>query len=87
MGRASPRLGSRSRGQNTNRHEIKRRLIAPDELLQDARTDELFIIAGSRPIRCGRAIYFRRKEIEGRVEPNPFYRADFLQDQQVQAYR
>lgn len=65
-------IGGRSRGQNTNRHEIRRRLITPDELVQDTRTDELFVIAGCRPIRCGRAMYFRRPEIRDRVQPNQF---------------
>ncbi len=65
-------IGSRSRGQNSNRHEIRRRLITPDELIQDTRADELFIIAGGRPIRCGRAIYFRRADIRDRVQPNRF---------------
>ncbi len=65
-------MGSRSRGENTNRHEIRRRLITPDELIQDTRTDELFVIAGGRPIRCGRAIYFRRKEFQDRVQPSRF---------------
>jgi len=64
--------GSRSRGQNTNRHEIKRKLINPEELLQDTRADELFVYAGGRPIRCGRAIYFRRRELKDRVDTNRF---------------
>jgi type IV secretion system protein VirD4 len=64
--------GSRSRGQNTNRHEIKRKLINPEELLQDTRSDELFIYAGGKPIRCGRAIYFRRPELKDLVTANRF---------------
>jgi type IV secretion system protein VirD4 len=64
--------GSRSRGQNTNRHEIKRRLINPEELLQDTRADELFVYAGGKPIRCGRAIYFRRPELKDLVAANRY---------------
>jgi type IV secretion system protein VirD4 len=74
-------IGSRSRGQNTNRHEIRRRLITPDELIQDTRTDELFVIAGGRPIRCGRAIYFRRREFEGLIQPSRFSRTNSPPDQ------
>jgi len=74
-------IGSRSRGQNTNRHEIRRRLIAPDELIQDTRTDELFVIAGGRPIRCGRAIYFRRKDIRDLVQPSRFSQTGLSPDQ------
>jgi type IV secretion system protein VirD4 len=64
--------GSRSSGQNTSRHEIKRALINPSELLQDTPTDELFVYAGGKPIRCGRAIYFRRPELKDRVAANRF---------------
>ena len=68
--------GSRSKGRNLNVHEIRRPLIKPDELIQDTRADELFVIArGSRPIRCGRAIYFRRPEIRARVKASRFSRA------------
>jgi type IV secretion system protein VirD4 len=70
-GRQGGRTG-RSRGQNTNRHEIKRRLITPEELLQDTRTDELFVIAGGHPIRCGRAIWFRRADAESRIHRSRF---------------
>jgi type IV secretion system protein VirD4 len=66
-------FGSRSRGSNTNVHEIRRALITPDELIQDARTDEMFVLArSSPPIRCGRAIYFRRKELTDLVSRNRF---------------
>jgi type IV secretion system protein VirD4 len=65
--------GSRSKGRNVNVHEIRRALINPDELAQDTRTDELFVIArGCRPLRCGRAIYFRRPEMKGRVNDSRF---------------
>jgi type IV secretion system protein VirD4 len=68
--------GSRSRGSNTNVHEIRRALITPDELVQDARTDEMFVLArSSPPIRCGRAIYFRRKELTDLVSQNRFAEA------------
>lgn len=63
--RASGRTG-------TSEHEIKRRLISPEELLQDTRTDEFFIYAGGKPIRCGRAIYFRRDEMKERIGANRF---------------
>jgi type IV secretion system protein VirD4 len=66
-------VGSRSRGSNTNVHEIRRALVTPDELIQDARTDEIFVLArGARPIRCGRAIYFRRPELVRQVSRNRF---------------
>jgi type IV secretion system protein VirD4 len=69
-------FGSRSRGSNTSVHEIRRALITPDELLQDARTDEMFVLArSSPPMRCGRAIYFRRQELTDCVFKNRFVAA------------
>ena len=65
--------GSRSRGRTRNYHELKRPLIRPEEIMHDAREDEMFVIArGGRPLRCGRAIYFRRPEFVRRVGPNRF---------------
>jgi type IV secretion system protein VirD4 len=54
--------------------EHARALIKPDELIHDARDDEVFIIKrGARPIRCGRAIYFRRSEMLAQVAANRFH--------------
>jgi type IV secretion system protein VirD4 len=65
--------GARSRGANTSYHEISRPLIRREELMNDCRTDEAFvIIRGARPLRCGRAIYFRRPELEARIAANRF---------------
>ena len=47
--------------------------IRREELMNDCRTDEVFvIIRGARPLRCGRAIYFRRPELAERVAANRF---------------
>jgi len=68
-------LASRSRGANRSTHEIKRALIRPDELLADVRGDELFVIPrNARPLRCGRAVFFRRPELAKHVETNRFHR-------------
>jgi type IV secretion system protein VirD4 len=65
--------GARSRGANTSYHEISRPLIRREELMNDCRTDEVFvIIRGARPLRCGRAIYFRRPELEAKIAANRF---------------
>jgi type IV secretion system protein VirD4 len=69
--------GSTSAGRSENRSEIKRPLIRPEELLQDCRKDEAFVIsAGNPPLRCGRAIYFRRRDWDGLVGKNRFHRDD-----------
>ena len=68
--------GSRSRGANTSYHEISRPLIRREELMNDCRTDETFvIIRGAKPLRCGRAIYFRRPELAARIAANRFNKA------------
>ncbi len=66
---------SSSSGRSENRSEMKRALIRPEELMQDTRADEAFVIMrGSSPLRCGRAIYFRRPEWDGLVGANRFHR-------------
>ncbi|MCJ2069699.1 type IV secretory system conjugative DNA transfer family protein [Methylobacterium sp. J-030] len=65
--------GSTSTGHSETRAELRRALIEPAELLQDARTDEVFVFVGNaRPLRCGRALYFRRREMIARVAANRF---------------
>ena len=67
--------GSRSKGTSMNRHEMARALIRPDELMQDVRGDEAFVFArGSKPLRCGRAIYFRRPELQAAIEASRFHK-------------
>ncbi len=66
---------SSSRGRSENRSETKRALIKPEELIQDTRSDEAIVIMGrSKPLRCGRAIFFRRREWEGNVDDNRFHK-------------
>jgi type IV secretion system protein VirD4 len=65
-----------SRGSNVSYHEIGRPLIRKAELMHDVRDDEQFILArGMVPLRCGRAIYFRRPELAEKVAANRFYQA------------
>lgn len=68
---------SNSAGRSENRSETKRALIRPDELLQDTRADEAFVLSrGNPPLRCGRALYFRRREWKDLVGANRFHRLD-----------
>lgn len=65
---------SSSAGRSENRSKTKRALIKPEELTQDTRADEAFVFSrGNPPLRCGRAIYFRRREWDGLVGENRFY--------------
>lgn len=64
---------SSSTGHSQTHSEVRRALIEPSELLQDTRVDEAFVfLANARPLRCGRAIYFRRPEMVERVAENRF---------------
>lgn len=66
-------IGTASTGASEQRSERGRRLATVSEILADARADEQFVfIQGRKPLRCGRAIYFRRPEMVARVADNRF---------------
>jgi type IV secretion system protein VirD4 len=75
-GRSKPfgfSFGSTSTGSNSNVHEIKRALMSPAEFQSDLREDEIIIVpATSLPLRCSRAIYFRRPEIVEQIQRSRF---------------
>ncbi len=51
----------------------RRPLIMPHEITQSMRKDEqIIVVQGHSPIRCGRAIYFRRKDMDTQAKPNRF---------------
>ena len=75
-GRAKPwglHFGSTSSGDNTNAHELKRRLIKSDEILR-APADVMFVLARdfAQPIRCVTAPYWRYPAIAGKMDANRF---------------
>ncbi len=54
----------------------RRPLIMPHEITQTMRKDEqIIIVQGHRPIRCGRAMYFRRSDMNRAAKPNRFAKA------------
>jgi len=66
-------IGTASTGSSNQKSERGRRLATVSEILADARADEQFIfVQGRKPLRCGRAIYFRRPEMIARVAANRF---------------
>lgn len=66
-------IGTASTGASEQKSERGRRLATVSEILADARADEQFVfIQGRKPLRCGRAIYFRRPDMVARVEKNRF---------------
>jgi len=57
----------------TSRSYQKRPLLMSHEVMQDMRTDEQIVfVRGRKPLRCGRAIYFRRHEMVKAVAENRF---------------
>jgi type IV secretion system protein VirD4 len=67
---------SRNRGTNEGLSEQPRELIRPDEVRTRMRADEAIIFRrGAPPLRCGRAIYFRRPELLARVAADRFREA------------
>jgi type IV secretion system protein VirD4 len=73
-----------SRGSNVSYHEISRPLVRKAELMRDTRDDELFVLVrGMAPLRCGRAIYFRRPELSAQVAANRFYKSTTSQKPSV----
>lgn len=66
-------IGTASTGASEQRSERGRRLATVSEILADARADEQFVfVQGRKPLRCGRAIYFRRPEMVAKVAENRF---------------
>ncbi len=54
----------------------RRPLIMPHEITQHMRKDEqIVIVQGHDPIRCGRAIYFRRQDMDSDASANRFVKA------------
>ena len=54
---------------STSQQQIARRLIKPEEVLQGMRFDEqIVLVQNAPPLRCGRAIYFRRPEMMARIK-------------------
>lgn len=65
--------GSRSRGSSLSYQEAPRALMRPDEIMNDLREDALIVVPKKgRPLIAGRAIYFRRDDMRGRVAANRF---------------
>ncbi len=65
--------GSRTRGSNEGLSEQARELIKPEEVRTRMRADEAIVFRrGAAPLRCGRAIYFRRADLKARIEADRF---------------
>ncbi|WHS30397.1 Ti-type conjugative transfer system protein TraG [Brucella sp. NM4] len=68
--------GASRKSENVNFQ--RRPLIMPHEITQSMRKDEqIIIVQGHSPIRCGRAIYFRRKDMDAAASANRFVKPHF----------
>ena len=69
--------GASGQGRATENVNYQRRpLIMPHEVTQSMRKDEqIIVMQGQLPLRCGRAIYFRRKDMTGQSQHNRFAKA------------
>ncbi|MBB4277849.1 Ti-type conjugative transfer system protein TraG [Rhizobium mongolense] len=74
VGWSSSTTGSR---QSESVNLQRRPLIMPHEITQSMRKDEqIVIVQGQSPIRCGRAIYFRRKDMNEAAKANRFVKTN-----------
>lgn len=67
------RMGGTSR--TRSKTLTSRRLILPHEVLQMRADEQVIFTAGNPPLRCGRAIWFRREEMRAVVGENRFHRS------------
>jgi type IV secretion system protein VirD4 len=52
----------------------RRPLILPHEVMRMRGDEQIVFTAGNAPLRCGRAIWFRRKDMSASVGENRFYK-------------
>lgn len=62
-----------------------RRLILPHEVLRMRADEQIVFTAGNAPLRCGRAIWFRRGDMKYCVGTNPFHRSTSTSDEKAQS--
>ena len=67
--------GSNSKSRNGGMSEGSRELIRPEEIRLIREDDQVLFRRGSRPLRFGRAVYFRRTDLTARVEADRFRKA------------
>ncbi|MDI2077590.1 type IV secretory system conjugative DNA transfer family protein, partial [Bradyrhizobium sp. Mp27] len=54
----------------------RRPLVLPHEVLRMRTDEQIIFTAGNPPLRCGRAIWFRRTDMRACVGENRFYRGE-----------
>jgi len=76
-----------SRGSSRTRSKqlASRPLIQPHEVLRMRADEQIVFTAGNAPLRCGRAIWFRRADMKCSVGENRFQKARDVADTEQQA--
>jgi type IV secretion system protein VirD4 len=73
LSRSSQMSGS---SRTRSKHLTARPLILPEEVLRMRGDEQIIFTAGNAPLRCGRAIWFRRADMKSVVSGNRFHRAN-----------
>jgi type IV secretion system protein VirD4 len=68
------RMQARGSSRTRSKQLSPRLLIQPHEVLQMRTDEQIVFAAGNRPLRCGRAIWFRRADMRVCVNENRFHR-------------
>jgi type IV secretion system protein VirD4 len=59
-----------------SKHLTARPLILPEEVLRMRGDEQIIFTAGNAPLRCGRAIWFRRADMKSIARANRFHRSN-----------
>jgi type IV secretion system protein VirD4 len=73
LSRTSRMAGS---SRTRSRQLAPRPLILPEEVMRMRADEQIVFTAGNAPLRCGRAIWFRRADMKSVVERNRFHGSD-----------
>jgi type IV secretion system protein VirD4 len=73
LSRSSQMSGS---SRTRSKHLTARPLILPDEVLRMRGDEQIVFTAGNAPLRCGRAIWFRRADMKSVVSKNRFHQEE-----------
>nr|WP_172690395.1 Ti-type conjugative transfer system protein TraG [Agrobacterium deltaense]ASK43115.1 Ti-type conjugative transfer system protein TraG [Agrobacterium deltaense] len=68
--------GMKGSSRSRSKQLSNRRLILPHEVLRMRTDEQIVFTAGNAPLRCGRAIWFRRDEMTRIVGKNRFHQGD-----------
>ncbi len=68
--------GMRGSSRSRSKQLASRRLILPHEVMRMRTDEQIVFTAGNAPLRCGRAIWFRRADMTSIVGENRFHREE-----------